>query len=252
MYQRLLTKTAPPGVAGFNWKESMALFTQGRAAMWLDGIGLAPPLEDPNASRVVGKVGYGVMPAGPKGQYSADLRRRHRHYRRRARRRKPPISTANGRFEEMGARLLQSGGGVPFRNSILNDEAVRNGVKMPPEWLHSVDRLGQDRQARPAGDRSGHRVPRHLRRRAHRNMSGRRPGDRAEEGDRPVPAGPGAQREGVSETRARASRPGSAGPADATGAERAWRPPVVSGPSSCRRWSSFSRSSSFPWVSRSG
>ena len=38
----------------------------------------------------------------------------------------------------MGARLLQSGGGVPFRNSILNDEEVRKGVKLPPQWLESV------------------------------------------------------------------------------------------------------------------
>jgi multiple sugar transport system substrate-binding protein len=38
----------------------------------------------------------------------------------------------------MGARLLQIGGGVPFRNSILNDEGVRAGVKMPREWLDSV------------------------------------------------------------------------------------------------------------------
>src|SRR5881275_1620694 len=52
-YQRLLTKDAPPGVAGFNWMESMAAFAQGRAAMWIDGVGWAPPLEDPNASRVV-------------------------------------------------------------------------------------------------------------------------------------------------------------------------------------------------------
>ena len=39
--------------------------------MWIDGVGWAPPLEDPNASRVVGKVGYAVVPTGPKGQYSA-------------------------------------------------------------------------------------------------------------------------------------------------------------------------------------
>src|SRR5450432_1946918 len=71
MYQRLLTKTAPPGVAGFNWMESMASLTQGRAAMWIDGVGWAPPIEDPNASRVVGKIGYALVPAGPKGQYSA-------------------------------------------------------------------------------------------------------------------------------------------------------------------------------------
>jgi multiple sugar transport system substrate-binding protein len=71
LYQTLLTKVAPPGVAGFNWMESMASFTQGRSAMWIDGVGWAPPLEDPAASRVVGKVGYTVVPAGPKGQYSA-------------------------------------------------------------------------------------------------------------------------------------------------------------------------------------
>ena len=68
LYQRLLTKVAPPGVAGFNWMESMAAFTQGRAAMWIDGVGWAPPLEDPNASRIVGKVGYTLVPAGPRGQ----------------------------------------------------------------------------------------------------------------------------------------------------------------------------------------
>jgi ABC-type sugar transport system, periplasmic component len=79
MYQRLLTKTAPPGVAGFNWMESMASLTQGRAAMWIDGVGWAPPIEDPNASRVVGKIGYALVPAGPKGQYSAAYWRRRRH-----------------------------------------------------------------------------------------------------------------------------------------------------------------------------
>ena len=50
-----------------------------RAAMWLDGIGFAPPLEDPTKSRIVGKVGYGVMPPGPEGAGLGDVRRRHRH-----------------------------------------------------------------------------------------------------------------------------------------------------------------------------
>ena len=54
MYQRLMTKSAPPGVAGFNWMESMASLTQGRAAMWIDADGWAPPIEDPNATRFVG------------------------------------------------------------------------------------------------------------------------------------------------------------------------------------------------------
>jgi len=137
LYQRLLTKVAPPGVAGFNWMESMAAFTQGRAAMWIDGVGWAPPLEDPNASRIVGKVGYTVVPAGPKGQYSATYGDG------------IGIAQASPNKEAawlycqwavsklMGTRLLQSGGGVPFRNSILNDETVRKGVKTQ-EWLDSV------------------------------------------------------------------------------------------------------------------
>src|SRR3978361_1140135 len=37
LYQRLLTKVAPPGVSGFNWMESMASFTQGPTAMGIDG-----------------------------------------------------------------------------------------------------------------------------------------------------------------------------------------------------------------------
>ena len=69
LYQRLLTKCAPPGVAGFNWMESMASFTQGRAAMWIDATGWAPPIEDPTASRVPGKVGYTVVPDGLKGRF---------------------------------------------------------------------------------------------------------------------------------------------------------------------------------------
>jgi multiple sugar transport system substrate-binding protein len=137
LYQRLLTKSAPPGVAGFNWMESMASFTQGRSAMWIDADGWAPPLEDPSASRVVGKVGYTVVPAGPKGQFSSTYGDG------------IGIAAASPNKEaayllcqwvasrKQGERLLQAGGGVPFRNSILNDPEVRKGVKTQ-EWLQSV------------------------------------------------------------------------------------------------------------------
>ncbi len=138
MYDRLMIKSAPPGSAGFNWMESMASLTQGRAAMWIDGVGWAPPIEDPNASRVVGKIGYTLVPAGPKGQYSAaygdgigipqSCTKKEAAY----------LYCQWAVSKTMGARLLQSGGGVPFRNSILNDDGVRKGVKMPSEWLDSV------------------------------------------------------------------------------------------------------------------
>ncbi|MEN3286346.1 MAG: multiple sugar transport system substrate-binding protein [Bradyrhizobium sp.] len=138
LYQRLLTKCAPPGVAGFNWMESMASFTQGRSAMWIDASGWAPPLEDPSASRIVGKVGYTVVPAGPKGQFSSTYGDG------------IGIAAASPNKEAayllcqwvvskaQGARLLQAGGGVPFRNSILDDAEVRNGVKLPKEWLQAA------------------------------------------------------------------------------------------------------------------
>ena len=138
LYQRLLTKSAPPGVAGFNWMESMAAFTQGRAAMWIDGVGWAPPLEDPNASRVVGKVGYALVPKGPKGGYSSTYGDGIGIAQASKNKEAAYLYCQWAVSKIMGARLLQIGGGVPFRSSVLNDETVRKGVKMPPEWLESV------------------------------------------------------------------------------------------------------------------
>lgn len=138
MYQRLMMKSSPPGVAGFNWMESMAAFTQGRAAMWIDGVGWAPPVEDPKASRVVGKVGYVMVPAGPKGQYSATYGDGIGITQASTKKEAAYLYCQWAVSKLMGARLLQAGGGVPFRNSILNDKEVQSGVKMPKEWLDSV------------------------------------------------------------------------------------------------------------------
>jgi multiple sugar transport system substrate-binding protein len=136
MYQRLM-KSAPPGVAGFNWMESMASLTQGRAAMWIDATGWAPPIEDPNASRVVGKIGYALVPAGPKGQYSSTYGDGIGIAQASTKKEAAYLYCQWAVSKTMGARLLQTGGGVPFRSSILNDETVRNGVKTK-EWLDSV------------------------------------------------------------------------------------------------------------------
>ncbi|GGF44502.1 ABC transporter substrate-binding protein [Aliidongia dinghuensis] len=138
LYQRLMTKAAPPGVAGFNWAECQSAFLQGKIGMWLDGIGFAPPLEDPDKSRVVGKVGYGVMPRGPKVQASGTFGDGIGV---------PEASQNKGAAylycqwaisKQMGARLLQAGAGVPFRNSVLNDPAIRQGVKMPGAWVDAI------------------------------------------------------------------------------------------------------------------
>ena len=142
LYQRLMSKSAPPGVAGFNWAECQSAFLQGRVGMWFDGVGFAPPLEDPDKSRVVGKVGYGLMPQGPKVRAAATTG--------------DGIGVTAGSpnkeaaylycqwavSKAMGARLLQAGAGVPFRNSVLNDPEVRKGVKMPAAWVDAVAASG--------------------------------------------------------------------------------------------------------------
>ena len=138
LYQRLMTKAAPPGISGFNWAESQSAFLQGKIGMWLDGVGFAPPIENPEKSRVVGQVGYGIMPKGPKAQAAATTGDG------------IGVTAASKNKEaaylfcqwvishDMGARLLQAGAGVPFRQSILEDQKVREGVKMPSAWLDAV------------------------------------------------------------------------------------------------------------------
>lgn len=138
LYQRLMTKSAPPGVAGFNWAEAQSAFLQGKIGMWFDGVGFAPPMEDPEKSRVVGKVGYGIMPAGPKAQASgtfgdgigvtAASKNKEAAY----------LFCQWAVSHSLGASLLQAGAGVPYRKSILEDPEVRAGVTMPAEWLDAV------------------------------------------------------------------------------------------------------------------
>jgi multiple sugar transport system substrate-binding protein len=117
--------------------ESMASLTQGRAAMWIDANGWAPPIEDPNASRVVGKIGYTLVPAGPKGQYSSTYGDGIGIARTSTKKEAAYLYCQWAVSKTMGARLLQGGGGVPFRKSILGDETVRKGVKTQ-EWLEAV------------------------------------------------------------------------------------------------------------------
>lgn len=138
LYQRLMTKSAPPGVSGFNWAEAQSAFLQGRIGMWFDGVGFAPPIEDPTKSRVVGKTGYGVMPKGPVTQAAATTgdgigvtaasKNKEAAY----------LFCKWATSHQMGANLLTSGSGVPFRKSVLTDPEVRKAVKMPASWLDAV------------------------------------------------------------------------------------------------------------------
>lgn len=60
-----LTAFSPPGTVQYTWDDALTIFQQGRVAMttmWFDA---TPSLDDPNSSRVVNKVGYGLIPIKP-------------------------------------------------------------------------------------------------------------------------------------------------------------------------------------------
>lgn len=126
IYQTLMRDLSPPGVVGFNWNECQTTFMQGRAAMWIDGVGFAAPLEDPTRSRVAGKVGYAVVPAGPGGHHACMFGTGFGIAE--ASRKKGPawlyLQWAMNKTNQL--RFLTSGAGAPARTSpFRNEEAIR-------------------------------------------------------------------------------------------------------------------------------
>ena len=110
--------------------------------MWLDGVGFAPPLEDPDKSRVVGKVGYGVMPRGPNAQASATFG--------------DGIGvTAASKNKEAAylycqwaiSKLMGAAAAGRRRRAVPQVDPRRSGrpqgVKMPPAWIDAVVESGK-------------------------------------------------------------------------------------------------------------
>jgi multiple sugar transport system substrate-binding protein len=138
MYQTLMAKYGPQGVAGYNWNEAQSLFLQGKAAMWLDGIGFAQPLEDPTKSRIVGKVGYGVMPAGPKHQVSA-LFADGEGISTYSKKKGPAwfyLQWASNKANQ--TRMLQAAAGAPVRTSAYAAAQASSDFKSPKEWVECM------------------------------------------------------------------------------------------------------------------
>lgn len=63
----LLGRYAPPKVSEFGWEEASAVFREGKAAMYIEGSSIYPLIEHSRTSRLMGKVGYAIFPAGPGG-----------------------------------------------------------------------------------------------------------------------------------------------------------------------------------------
>ncbi|MDB5370017.1 MAG: uncharacterized protein JWP20_1575 [Roseomonas sp.] len=137
-YQRLMRECAPPGVTGFNWNECQTTFMQGRAGFWIDGVGYAAPLEDPKRSRVAGKLGYAVVPAGPAHRHSAFFCTG------------LGISEASARKgpawfyiqwvlnKQNQTRMLTTGAGAPTRLSPYSSEEAISASTFPREYFTTL------------------------------------------------------------------------------------------------------------------
>jgi len=140
-YASMLRRFAPPGVVNFNWYECSAAFMQGQVAMYFDGVNFAGQFEDKEKSKIPGKVGYAVLPAGPGGHF-------------------PPMFTSavavSPQSKNQGAayflaqwatskqnavQQLLSGVGTA-RTAVWSNPEVRAKAKMPADWLQAyVDSL---------------------------------------------------------------------------------------------------------------
>lgn len=138
VYKELMANYSPPGSVGFNWNECQSIFALGQAAMWFDGIGFATPLEDPENSLVVGKVGYGLQPAGPVARHSGTFG--------------DGIGVTSGSSKPgpaylycqwasgvaNQARILANGAGAPARQSAYEDAEALANLTVPQEWVDTL------------------------------------------------------------------------------------------------------------------
>ncbi|MCB4820725.1 extracellular solute-binding protein [Roseicella aerolata] len=138
-YKKFLRDVSPPGSIGFNWNECQTTFMQGRAAMWVDGIGFAAPLEDARRSRVAGKVGYAVVPRGPGSHHCALFGAGYAIPE--ASRRKGPawfyIQWALGKANQL--KWLTSGAGVPARSSPFRNEEAIGQSHFPRDFFQTLE-----------------------------------------------------------------------------------------------------------------
>ena len=67
-YVSTLTQYAPPAVRNWNWPDIADAFSQGTVATYIDAHSSAAVINNPEKSKVVGKIAYARWPKGPSGK----------------------------------------------------------------------------------------------------------------------------------------------------------------------------------------
>ena len=137
-YQKIMRECGPPGNIGFNWNECQTTFMQGRGAMWWDGIGFSAPLLDKTKSRIVDKVGFAPVPAGPKAHNCATFIDGIGI----------PATAKNKKAawlfvqwitgQAMMNEQLRTGSGTPARLSCYGREEIVKNSAFPQEWFDTT------------------------------------------------------------------------------------------------------------------
>lgn len=135
LYKKLNKDTGPVGSVGFNWNECQTTFMQGRAAMWLDGIGFATPLEDPSKSRIVGKVGYGLTPPGPKAHHAGMFGDGIGISRGSQKKEAAWLYIQHMTNKAQQLAMLKAGAGAPARSSAYLDKATIESSKFGKQYF---------------------------------------------------------------------------------------------------------------------
>ncbi|MCC8190405.1 MAG: sugar ABC transporter substrate-binding protein [Planctomycetes bacterium] len=72
-YGGMLNKYGPEGVLNMHWMQAVAVFTQGKAALYTEASSLYPSLLDPTKSALADQTGVAVFPRGPRGHHTYDI-----------------------------------------------------------------------------------------------------------------------------------------------------------------------------------
>ncbi len=135
-YAGMLKRFAPPGVVNFNWYECSSAFMQDQVAQYFDGVNFASQFEDKEKSKVAGKVGYAVLPAGPGGHFSPIFGNAVA-ISSQSKNQGPAYFFAQWATSKPSAvkELLDGTGSA--RMSVWNDPQIKAQPKMPADWYQA-------------------------------------------------------------------------------------------------------------------
>jgi multiple sugar transport system substrate-binding protein len=136
LYAGLLRRYGPPGVVNFNWYECSSAFMQGQVGIYFDGVNFANQFEDPAKSKVAGKVGYAVLPAGPGGHHTCTFTNAMAVSTQSRNKEAAYLFCAWSTNKQNAVRELLAGVGVGRASAWTNPE-VKAKPKMPGSWYEA-------------------------------------------------------------------------------------------------------------------